>query len=308
MREIFIRDGGAVGRWGVPTGDEFNVPVGARQVFTGGVMTWRAVSDRLGEGRTLGANSKLMSMDERYSLIMQGDGNLVLYGPEGALWATSTVGVSNPRLVMQSDSNLVLYGGDNSARWATGNTTFKGASLVVQNDGNIVVYDRNGVALWSRFTGHLIVDPSGTVAILSTLTNRYWAAELGYNGAWNGAIRAERTDASTWEMFQFVGDCRSGTGCAIKSLANGKYLSAELAYTGTGDRMVRARADSIGGWERFQLVGDCGSNGGCGIRSVANGKYLSADYYFGPTDYRYGLVRARADRVSGWESFRIYQR
>lgn len=307
MRTRYLADGGADGRWRAPTSDEYAVPVGAKQNFVGGVMTWRAYSDSLAENRALATGGKLFSADERYQLVVQGDGNLVLYGPSGAVWATNTVGVTGAHLAMQGDSNLVLYDGAGRARWNSGTTTFKGAHLVVQNDGNLVVYDRNGVAIWTRGSGRLRVDPQGTISFRSTLTNRFWTAELGKSGNWYGAVRAERTGVGSWETFQLVGDCRSAGGCAIKSLANGRYLSAELNFTGDGDKMVRARSTSIGAWEKFQLVGDCGSSGGCGVKSLANGKYLSADYYFGTGDYRYGLVRARAASVSGWESFRIYE-
>jgi Zn-dependent metalloprotease len=308
FRDMWINAGGATGSWGVPTSDEYSVPVGARQNFTGGVKTWRAYPDRLFEGQSLGVDGRLFSADERFMLILQGDGNLVFYGPTGALWASNTVGVAGPRVVLGGDGNLVLLDSLNRVRWSTGTFTFKGSQLVVQNDSNLVLVERAGVATWSRLTGRLRVDPSGPIAIRSTLTGRNWAAELGFSGGWYGAIRAQRTSVGSWERFQLVGDCRSSQGCAILNLANGRYLSAELNYTGTGDRMVRARATSIGLWERFQLVGDCTSVGGCGVRSVANGRFLSADYYFSdPNYYEYGLVRARATAISGWESFRIYE-
>lgn len=308
FRDMWMNAGGATGAWGVPTSDEYSVPVGARQNFTGGTKTWRAYPDRLFAGQSLGVDGRLFSADERFMLILQGDGNLVLYGPTGALWASNTVGVAGPRVVVGGDGNLVLLDSLGRVRWSTGTFTFKGSQFVVQNDSNLVLYERSGVATWTRFAGRLRVDPPGPIAIMSTLTGRYWAAELGFSGGWYGAIRAQRTSVGSWERFQLVGDCRSAVGCGILNLANGRYLSAELNYTGTGDRMVRARATSIGSWERFQLVGDCGSVGGCGIRSVANGRFLSADYYFSdPNYYQYGLVRARATAISGWESFRIYE-
>ncbi len=307
MRDRYISDGGADGKWGSPTSDEYLVPIGARQNFTGGVMTWRAFSDTLSEGQTLATNGKLVSSDERFTLIVQGDGNLVLYGPSGPEWATGTGGASS-RLVMQGDSNVVLYDGNGGARWATGGMTFRGAHLVLQSDGNLVVYDRAGVAIWSRFAGRINTDPTGPVAVRSTLTGRYWTAELDYTGDWRGAVRAERTAVGGWERFQLVGDCRSASGCAIKNLQSGKYLTAELNFTGTADRMVRASATNAGLWERFQLVGDCGSVGGCGVRSVANGRYLSADYGIADSSNpQFSLVRAKAAAISGWESFRIYQ-
>lgn len=61
-------------------------------------------------------------------LVLQGDGNAVIYDAAGRpIWATMTVGIgiTTRRLVMQYDGNVVLYqypyGGNNQrAVWATG--------------------------------------------------------------------------------------------------------------------------------------------------------------------------------------------
>lgn len=53
-----------------------------------------------------------------YRLIMQGDGNLVLYtSTNKALWSTRTAGHPGARLVMQGDGNLVLYSSTNKTLW-----------------------------------------------------------------------------------------------------------------------------------------------------------------------------------------------
>lgn len=59
-------------------------------------------------------------------LVLQGDGNLVLYNPSEAgkpehpRWASNTNGKAKDCvLVMQDDGNLVLYGGDKHAIWAS---------------------------------------------------------------------------------------------------------------------------------------------------------------------------------------------
>lgn len=106
-------------------------------------------NDTLGTGETLYVDQSRTSQDGRYQLIVQGDGNLVLYGPWGPAWATNTGG-SNARLVMQHDGNLVLYRGDGAVLWAT-NRWGSNARLVVQNDGNLVVYNGSGGVIWSRF-------------------------------------------------------------------------------------------------------------------------------------------------------------
>ena len=57
-----------------------------------------------------------------------------------AVWATNTPGQAVRAAVMQGDGNLVLYGYDNRAVWASGVTGVLGSILVMQDDGNLVTY------------------------------------------------------------------------------------------------------------------------------------------------------------------------
>jgi len=58
------------------------------------------------------------------------------------------------KLVMQGDGNLVLYGKDNSAVWST--NTHKRANgpynFVMQEDGNLVLYAEGNRVLWASNT------------------------------------------------------------------------------------------------------------------------------------------------------------
>ncbi|MCY7520765.1 lectin [Paenibacillus larvae] len=73
--------------------------------------TFAAVGQHyLNEGESLVRGQWLKSNNGEYTLILQDDGNLVLYGRGKALWNTITHGLAAKNLVMQSDGNLVLYG------------------------------------------------------------------------------------------------------------------------------------------------------------------------------------------------------
>jgi hypothetical protein len=89
----------------------------------------------LKSGETLFAGQSVWSANGSYRLIMQSDGNLVVYGPGGALWSARTTGAAGARVVMQSDGNLVVYDQWNRPVWYTG-TGNPGARFVVQNDSN----------------------------------------------------------------------------------------------------------------------------------------------------------------------------
>jgi hypothetical protein len=112
------------------------------------------MADRLTGNQQLGRNQGLTSSDGRFTLVMQGDGNLVLYGPGGrARWDTGTWGKQVDHAVMQAaDGNLVLYAPGGGAVWASNTAGNPGASLVVQDDGNLVIYRANGTAAWASNT------------------------------------------------------------------------------------------------------------------------------------------------------------
>lgn len=91
------------------------------------------------------------SSDRGYSLYLQTDGNLVLYSPSRAIWASNTAGLGATSLIMQADGNLVLYTDTGKAVWNT-STPGKGASNInVQPDGNLVVYSTQAYT-WASWT------------------------------------------------------------------------------------------------------------------------------------------------------------
>lgn len=59
------------------------------------------------------------------------------------------------KLIMQHDGNLVLYGADDAVRWASDTDRRPGSSLIFQDDGNVVIYDPQGEPIWATDTdGH----------------------------------------------------------------------------------------------------------------------------------------------------------
>lgn len=106
------------------------------------------MADTLGAGESLSVGNSLQSQDRRFSLVLEGDGNLVLYqGPpsiESAIWSTQTGGIDvlwrPTRLVMQEDGNLVLYSNFDIPAWDSTSSGARGARLVLKDDGNLVIY------------------------------------------------------------------------------------------------------------------------------------------------------------------------
>lgn len=105
-------------------------------------------------GLVLMVGQDIWSPNRQYRLIMQTDGNLVLYGPNGATWATSsTIGGGDRLMVMQCDGNLVVYNGASQPLWYSGTNGHYGAWLALQDDGNLVIYDALNIPLWASAWG-----------------------------------------------------------------------------------------------------------------------------------------------------------
>jgi len=112
------------------------------------------MADRLSSDARINVNESITSNNGEYTLILQSDGNLVLYKAGGtALWSTSTFGQTASYATQQTDGNFVLYG-SSGALWASNTDGNQGTTLVVQDDGNLVIYGSSG-ALWASNTVNL---------------------------------------------------------------------------------------------------------------------------------------------------------
>ncbi|MDY6836008.1 MAG: lectin [Chloroflexota bacterium] len=114
------------------------------------------MSDKMLPGQELLRGERLVSHNGKYSLVMQDDGNLVLYDGNGtALWNSGTQNIAIQKCVMQPDGNLILYRYDGVAAWSSGTNGKPGANLIIQNDGNVVIYyEPKPEAIWATGTNH----------------------------------------------------------------------------------------------------------------------------------------------------------
>ncbi len=120
------------------------------------------VTDRLCCSAYMSGGARLTSQNGTYTLVMQTDGNLVLYNNvdgAGACWsAAGAFGHRGDVVTMQTDGNLVIYSSQTLPRsviWAssTGNHSQQNYFALVQNDGNFVIYTQDGSqVLWATGT------------------------------------------------------------------------------------------------------------------------------------------------------------
>ncbi|MEU1393509.1 MULTISPECIES: hypothetical protein [unclassified Nonomuraea] len=162
-----------------------------------GVAQAAANTPVLAAGETLAAGQRLVSPDGQYVLVMQNDGNLVLYAPGNrAVWATGThAGGSGAE--MQRDGNLVVYAPGHVAVWATG--TGGRLHLELQNDGNAVLYTDDGhLARWAsadiadrnntgqvRYHGYVLMRDNGWADSEWPSLDLLWTGESGWR--WNAS-------------------------------------------------------------------------------------------------------------------------
>jgi hypothetical protein len=110
--------------------------------------------DRLLPGEELVVGRQLDSPNGWVRLLMQADGNLVLYRTQvtRALWSSGTAGRAVGRALLRPDGNLVLCSPAGQPVWSSGTGDRAGASLVLQNDGNLVIYDATHQPRWASGT------------------------------------------------------------------------------------------------------------------------------------------------------------
>ena len=187
------------------------------------------MTDVLNPGQELHIGDHLDSPYGPVRLILQGDGNLVLYRTidNQPVWATDTVGSGTARAAMQADGNFVLYNPQNFPQWASNTARNSGALLTLQGDGNLVL-SLGGTALWASGTSGTL-RPRGPDRLIppqeldwgASITSPNGGCSLtmlpGTNG--DGRLVLERKtgkQATLWSA--------SGTGNYAKMQTDGNFL------------------------------------------------------------------------------------
>ncbi len=113
----------------------------------------------------LNPGQSVVSPNGQYILVMQNDGNLVLYVMGGRyLWDTATGSYPGAYAVMQGDGNLVVYQ-SGRALWDSVTGGNPGAHLALQDDANLVVYAASGGPLWASGSVNPELTPNGALQV-----------------------------------------------------------------------------------------------------------------------------------------------
>ncbi|CAF1515779.1 unnamed protein product, partial [Adineta ricciae] len=142
-------------------GSQFSCMKNQIQQISKALPAYRIQAPRssLPAGQQLQQWEALTSSNGAYRLIMQEDGNLVLYVsekciPVNAIWSTGSFSNGPHRFQIQTNGNLVAYNGKNQAMWNSNSSrqNVERGHLVMQNDGNLVLHDNNHRAVWASNT------------------------------------------------------------------------------------------------------------------------------------------------------------
>lgn len=101
---------------------------------------------------SLKGNQQSALSDGSYRVIMQTDGNLVIYNKANTpVWSSQTY-LPGGYLSVQGDGNLVISNANGVPRWHTNTGGRSAGKLLLQGDGNLVLYI-GSTPVWDRFGG-----------------------------------------------------------------------------------------------------------------------------------------------------------
>ncbi|MDA3851947.1 MAG: hypothetical protein PF447_11855 [Spirochaetaceae bacterium] len=158
----------------------------------------------------------LVSENNRFTLVFQYDGNLVLYKDQIIpIWSSNSYNKPVEGFIFQADGNPSVYGGGQEF-WSPYCPHQGGEKLVLQNDGNLVVYTQDLNPIWASGTSippsqvpkntgwirnnsdqeilrsndgrfHLIFQPDGNLVLYKNQNEAIWHSET-YNKPVEGFI------------------------------------------------------------------------------------------------------------------------
>ena len=116
----------------------------------GALWSTRSEDSRLLHGEHLEPGWYLESPNRLCQLVMQHDGNLVLYSASHqSLWASGTRGVADAWAAMQPDGNFVVYSKSGRPVWATGTAQHRGSHLTLADSAQVLVTSASGATYWA---------------------------------------------------------------------------------------------------------------------------------------------------------------
>ncbi|MCW2527386.1 MAG: mannose-binding lectin [Pseudonocardiales bacterium] len=246
---------------------------GVLELSSAGKPVWVGAPNVLRPGDALSSTESMYSANLRYRLLMQPDGNLVLYGPTRAIWSSGTYGSPGNRLALQADGNLVVYNVHDVAVFNTGTHGRAGTQLQLGSDSWLVLTS-GGSPVWSASAptigpgttipaGEAVRSPDGAVA-LSMQEDGNLVVSLNGAPLWNSGTRGT-VGASA--IMQEDGNLvvYSATGVAAFNTETAGHRSSSFTVQDDGNAVVYTAA---GGPVWSSVTGDVAT--GAAVQAAVN--------------------------------------
>lgn len=183
-----------------------SVPSAIQKIALIGIMstiTSTAIAGNvLYPGIQLNMGQSIGSSQGRYSVVMQADGNLVMYRNDGTV--RYRFGSNGWFAVMQTDGNFVEYNGMMAPVFNTGTWSHPGAFLAIQDDGNLVVYSSAGSPLWNIGAEPEAIDPRQAADVVGRNLDTPVGGELGHVGVYDGGGQVVEADGGFTNAVRIV--------------------------------------------------------------------------------------------------------
>jgi zinc D-Ala-D-Ala carboxypeptidase len=152
----------------------------------------------------LRSGERLTSPSRAFSLVMQGDGNLVLYGPGGPTWSSGTA-VPGAYADLQAGGSLVVFAAGRGTLWSSYSDGHPGAALMLRDDGVLVLakgatvlWDSSSAAVRTRAAKAIAADPAIVLTTTHVTGHLHYAStakqEIADTAAQRMAMRSPWSD------------------------------------------------------------------------------------------------------------------
>ncbi|WP_051294088.1 hypothetical protein [Pseudoduganella violaceinigra] len=206
-----------------------------------------------------------------YRLVMQTDGNLVLYQIEGgaqkALWWSNTSGTGGTNAVIQLDSNLVIKRSDNSTIWSAKTTlsTVANTSLRLENNGALIILQDPGTSSTVVYPGPVRAQTQSLGSSVGTANCRPEGCGVMKQGEYleNGIYRLVMQTDGNLVLYQIVGGTQKAlwwSGTAGSGASNAvMQLDGNLVVTRPDNSVIwstkTTRSAAAASWLKLSNTG-----------------------------------------------------
>lgn len=149
--------------------------------------TFAEAVDTLYPTQILASNGRIVTPSAKYQLIMQADGNLVMYRADGTV--RYSMAKNGAYAMMQQDGNFVEYSSNGTPLFSTGTWSAVPVEniLRIQEDGNLVVYGPGWKPLWNIGVDQDSSDPTNIGDVVGRDLAFTGAGFLGHLGIFDGS-------------------------------------------------------------------------------------------------------------------------